>query len=383
MAYTAYDYGKMINDKWRMSAYESALKKSINKNSVVVDLGAGTGIFSLLACKYGAKKVYAIEPNPALNIGVKSAKKNGLGDKITFINKSSTDVTLPEKADIIISDIRGMLPLYGNNLDVIMDARDRFLKRNGILIPGKDQIICAVAGAEGLYKNISGVWEQGINGLDLSDGRPVCVNGIYPIGKNRVNILTGSKKWLEIDYYKLKRNSFKENLILKSQKTGIAHGIYLWFNSDLTENTRLENSPEVKGSKVYGRGFFPFTHPVRLSVGTRIEIEISASLNFDGYIWAWKTKIFKKYAKKPFAEFKQSTFLNKMISPDKFLMKAPGYKNPLNSRGLMELEIMNMFKNKSSNEKVASMLINKYPDKFKNIDESLQYVGLMSVKYRY
>lgn len=381
MAYTTSDYGKMINDKWRMGAYVSALNNSIKKDSIVVDLGAGTGIFSLLACKLGAKKVYAIEPNPALNLGVKSAKKNGYEDKITFINKSSTDVTLPEKADILISDIRGMLPLYGNNLEVIMDARDRFLKKSGVLIPGKDQIICSVAGAQGLYRDITKIWEKGVSGLDLSDGRAICVNGIYPLCKNRINILTESKKWLEIDYYKLKKNSFKQKLSLKSLKTGIAHGIVLWFNSNLTKDTRLLNSPDVKGSKVYGRGFFPFSRPVKLTPGNRIEIEISASLNIDSYIWSWKTKVFKKYSKVPFAEFKQSTFLNKLISPNEFIKKAPGYKTSLNSRGLRELDILNMFKKRSSNEKIAAMLIKKYPGNFKNIDEALQYVGLLSLKY--
>jgi len=381
MAYSASDYGKMINDKWRMDAYTTALKYSVKESSVVVDLGAGTGIFSLLACKLGAKKVYAIEPNPALNLGVKSAKKNGFGDKITFINKSSADVTLPEKADILISDIRGILPLYGNNLEVIKDARDRFLKKNGVLIPGKDQIWCTIAGAPGLYEDITGVWEHGINGLDLSDGRILCVNGIYPLGKKRVNILTESKKWLEIDYYKLKRNSFKQKLSLKSLGTGTAHGILLWFNSNLTGDIRLINSPEVKGSKVYGKGFLPFSRPLKLNTGTRIEVELSASLNVDSYIWSWKTKFFNKYTKVPFAEFKQSTFLNKLISPEEFVKKAPGYKTSLNARGLMELDLMKMFNKKYSNEKAAVMLIKKHPGKFKNIDEALQYVGLLSLKY--
>ena len=82
MAYSVNEYGNMIKDKWRMDAYIKAIKKTIKPNSVVLDLGAGTGFFSLLACELGAKKVYSIEPNPALKIGIDTAKNNGFSHKI-------------------------------------------------------------------------------------------------------------------------------------------------------------------------------------------------------------------------------------------------------------------------------------------------------------
>ena len=381
MAYTVSDYGKMINDKWRMDAYYSALKNTVNKNSVVVDLGAGTGIFSLLACRFGAKKVYAIEQNPALNLGVQSAKKNGYADKITFINKSSTEVTLPEKADILVSDIRGMLPLYGNNLEVIMDARNRFLKTNGILIPGKDQVMCSLAGAGALYNDITGIWEKGIRGLDLTDGRDLSVNGIYPPGKHKFKILTDSKKLFEIDYYKLKDSSFKQKLSLSLLKPATAHGLLLWFNSTLSKNIKLINSPDIKGSEVYGRAFFPLARPIKLGAGTMIVLDISAVLSSDSYIWSWNTKFFRKNSRTPYAEFKQSTFLNKPIAPGEFIKKSPGFKPSLNTIGLLELDVLNMFKKNYNNEKVANYLIKHQPGKFKNIEDALQYVGLMATKY--
>ena len=66
MSYNLIQYGSMISDAWRMNPYISALKSKINSRSIVLDLGAGTGIFAMLACKFGAKKVYAIESNPSI-----------------------------------------------------------------------------------------------------------------------------------------------------------------------------------------------------------------------------------------------------------------------------------------------------------------------------
>ncbi len=61
--YSIRQYGSMYLHASRMIAYSSALGRFINPNSVVLDIGTGTGIFALLACQYGAWHVYAVEPD--------------------------------------------------------------------------------------------------------------------------------------------------------------------------------------------------------------------------------------------------------------------------------------------------------------------------------
>src|SRR5262245_28785524 len=59
--YSVSDYGSMMADDSRMKAYSEALRRVVNSESIVIDIGAGTGIFALLACRFGARRVYAIE----------------------------------------------------------------------------------------------------------------------------------------------------------------------------------------------------------------------------------------------------------------------------------------------------------------------------------
>ena len=44
------------------NAIENALR-AIDEGAVIVDIGTGTGIFAQLACRVGARRVYAIEPD--------------------------------------------------------------------------------------------------------------------------------------------------------------------------------------------------------------------------------------------------------------------------------------------------------------------------------
>jgi protein arginine N-methyltransferase 1 len=105
-------YGGMITNKPRMEAYAQALKQVVTPESNVLDIGAGTGIFSLLACQLGARHVDAVEPDEAIKAAEVNAAANGCQDRITFHQGLSTSITLPEPADIVVSDLRSVLPLF-------------------------------------------------------------------------------------------------------------------------------------------------------------------------------------------------------------------------------------------------------------------------------
>lgn len=68
-------YGGMIADKVRMNAFEAALRRVVTAGSVVFDIGAGTGIMSLMAARMGARKVYAVEPSPLIRVGARLASE--------------------------------------------------------------------------------------------------------------------------------------------------------------------------------------------------------------------------------------------------------------------------------------------------------------------
>ena len=93
--YSIAAYGSMIANRVRMDAFTKALRQAIKPDSVVLDIGTGTGIFALLACQFGARRVYAIEPDDANQVARQIAVANGYGERIEFIQALSTQVTLP------------------------------------------------------------------------------------------------------------------------------------------------------------------------------------------------------------------------------------------------------------------------------------------------
>ena len=77
-SYTVADYGAMIVDPVRMDRYARALEQAVRPDAVVVDIGTGTGIFALLACRFGARRVYAIEPDDVIQVAREIAGANAI-----------------------------------------------------------------------------------------------------------------------------------------------------------------------------------------------------------------------------------------------------------------------------------------------------------------
>ena len=120
-------YGSMIADRVRIEAYARALRKTVRDGCVVAEIGTGPGIFAVLACQLGAGRVYAVEPSEIIQMAREVAAANGCIDKIVFFEEFSDQVTLPTRVDVILSDLRGVLPLNERHIPSIVDARRRFL----------------------------------------------------------------------------------------------------------------------------------------------------------------------------------------------------------------------------------------------------------------
>ena len=304
--YSVHFYGQMIADAPRMNAYAAALRKAVKPDSVVMDLGCGPGVFALLACKLGARRVYAVEPENIVGLAREAASANGFSDRIEFFEKLSTEITLPEPATIIISDLRGVLPWFEQHLPSIIDARERLLARGGVLIPQRDILWAAVIEAPEQYEELVCPWKNQFD-LDLSAATRLVTNTWRKSRIKQEQLLTDPVRWTTLDYYDVKTPDMRAEISWQAARNGTAHGLAVWFDSELAEGVQFSNHPAAP-ELIYGIGFFPFLRPVEVIEGERITTRLAADLVHDGYVWRWDTEISGK------ASFKQSTFFGVPLS---------------------------------------------------------------------
>lgn len=125
-------YADMLHDHDRNEKYYQGIRAAVarvkarGEKVIVLDIGTGTGLLSMMAVTAGADFCYAVEVfKPMAEAAQCIVKKNGFSEKIKIINKHSTDVTVgPEgdmqmKANVLITELfdteligEGALPSY-------------------------------------------------------------------------------------------------------------------------------------------------------------------------------------------------------------------------------------------------------------------------------
>ena len=125
----------MICDRVRTEAFRRAIDAVVRPGDIVLDVGAGSGILSLFAARAGAARVYAVERTTVAVLAQELAVTNGVGDVVHVIQGDVTDVELPERVDVIVSEWLGGFGIDEGMLAPVIVARDRWLKPRGVMIP--------------------------------------------------------------------------------------------------------------------------------------------------------------------------------------------------------------------------------------------------------
>ena len=376
--YSIRDFGVMIEDSVRMQAYEQALAKTIKPGAVVVDLGTGTGIFSLLACKFGAAQVYAIDPNPAIQLARDIARANGFAGKITFVQDLSTEATLPEKADLIVSDMRGTLPLYGTHIPAIIDARQRFLKPGGHQIPRQDSLMIAGVDAADLYRQVTRPWSENLYTLDMRAGLRYVTN---TWGKGRATeeqLVLSPRRMALLDYTSIEESNISCQLQWQVRNPGSLHGYQVWFDTVLTDGVYFSAGPYTP-ELIYGTQFFPLSETVELQPGDIVEVKFEAKLMEDDYVWRWDTSVQREG--ETIADSRQNSLAAVPLSLDKLKKRSDAYEPTLNEDGEAARFTLEMMNRHTPLGGIASALLKRYPERFSNWDRALSFVGKLSEKY--
>lgn len=112
--FESYDYNEihetMIKDHVRTASYAQWIlnNKHLIKDKIIMDVGCGTGILSLLAAKAGAKKVYAIDASNIVDKARENVANNDLSGTIEVIRGKVEEIKLEGVAvDVIISEWMG------------------------------------------------------------------------------------------------------------------------------------------------------------------------------------------------------------------------------------------------------------------------------------
>jgi protein arginine N-methyltransferase 1 len=373
MPYSLRDYGKMISDEVRAPAYAEALRRTVRPGDVVLDLGAGTGIFSLLACRFGASRVHACDTNAALEVARELARRNGFGDRIVCHEGPSGRLTLPERVDVIVSDLRGVLPLAGRAVSTLIDARARLAKPEARILPERDELWLALAFAPDDHRRAVTPWLANDLGFDLGPWSARLAQSWMPAHPRSSDLLSRPVRWWELDYRTVENGDARRRVTCLAERDGEAHGFFLWFDAVIAGQVGFSGGPDAP-KLPYGSAFFPFPRPLSLAAGRTVEIDLAATLIGEDYTWTWRTTAGE-------TSFEQSTFFAAGVSAKTLRRREESHVPQLTDEGLAALRALEELRRRRPLGQIADELLVEFPGQFASRAACLGFVADLSVIY--
>jgi tetratricopeptide (TPR) repeat protein len=272
----------MMNEHKRNDAYYQALQSAITPDADVFEIGTGSGLLAMMAAKLGAKRVTTCEAEQVIaEVAQQIVADNGYERLVTVIPKRSGDIIVgedfPERADILVSEILSSELLGENVLPSIEDAKRRFLKPGGTIIPAKASIMISLFGGSDVGKHFV---VDDAYGFNLQRFNTITLKKLI-VSRSDLNIELLTDDIAVFDFDFTSHSHFPpetKKLRVPIKSGGLCFGFIQWIRLQMNQEVTYENHPSEK-SIVSGWQHCAYVLPKPISVEQGQIAVISAAHN--------------------------------------------------------------------------------------------------------
>lgn len=268
----------MIYDEHRVNAYRRAIGATLKPGDVVVDVGTGTGLLAFLCVQAGASHVHAIERASVIEIARELAHRNGFSSRITFHHGDARGVDIPEKADLMVSELIGHMAFEEGMAETLFGAKKRFVKPGGEVIPQQVELRVAPVQEEDVYATYVDGWRP-IQGIDYGLMREKALRSCYVTKVSGNALLANPEVVFSVDFRcdcTLETPETRQEMAFTSYRKGSVNGIALWFDAMLAAEVRISSGPWAKTH--WDQVFAPIPTPISVNRGDTLHVGLSMKL---------------------------------------------------------------------------------------------------------
>lgn len=270
----------MMNDVARNDAFEAAIAAAIDvrgPQARVLDIGAGSGLLSLMAARAGAQAVVACEMEPIIaDMAQQIVAQNGYADRITVHAKPSTDLTIDTEldapADILVSEILSSDLLTEKVLDTFEDAHRRLLAPDAIVIPRAASAMGCLVASDTLADY---AFVGQVSGFDLSAFNALAQQRLPIHGTMTAwDRLSDDHELVRLDLTQHKHDGALARLSIPVTASGRAIGIVQWMQIDLWPGITFDNHPDRYSDGGWLQILHSFPAPIDVVAGETLDIAV-------------------------------------------------------------------------------------------------------------
>jgi precorrin-6B methylase 2 len=243
---------EMLHDEERSELYDKAIRHVVSPEHLVLDVGTGSGLLSMMAARAGARQIIACEGQPAVaDVARRVIRKAGHDDVITVVPKMSTEMRVPEdlprRADILVTETVDCALLGEGILPTIAHAREHLLTEDAVIMPGGGRAFAQLVESASLHrKNHVGQ----LYGFDFTEFNQLSSIEYFDsrIRHHDHRALSEPIEVFKFDFYRDPAEPRRAEFVVPPSVEGTCHAVVFWFELDLLPGMTLTNSPATPNS---------------------------------------------------------------------------------------------------------------------------------------
>jgi protein arginine N-methyltransferase 1 len=339
----------------RNALYRQAIAATVSPGDLVADLGCGVGVLGLFCLEAGAEKVWGIDSSDAIHLAREVMDRAGFAERYECIAGSTFRTELPEQVDVIICDHVGFFGFDYGIIQLMRDARQRFLKPGGAMIPqALDLMVAGVSSDDCLAKADGWTRDCVPEQYRWLDRLSRNVRYSYPFAAD--DLIAAPVALGHVDFASDAPDFFRFDAVLTATRAGRFDGIAGWFDCRLAEGVRMTNNPLAPESIRRSQAFLPAEQSLMVEAGD--EIRVAIRFRADDTMISWTIQ-------PPGGTPRQqrSTFNSTVLTPAD-LVKERGRALTLSPEGKARAFVLAQVDGQRSGEEIAERVLAEWPDMF-------------------
>ncbi len=366
MAKTLEEHHGYLSDREKLARYREAVKASVRPDHVVLDLGCGSGLLGLMALRAGAHKVLFVEEGEIIEVARRTIANAGFADKAEFFQTNSFELTLAEKVDLVVCDHVGYFGFDYGILGLLADARQRFLKPDGIVMPAELELKLAPVEAE-CCRELVNQWLDGSVPEEYGWVGAAAANTKHSAQLGPENLLAdpASLATLELGLEALPFQSW--DAVFECSRDGTLDGVAGWFDCQLADGTHMTNSPQATDGLDRPQAFLPLESPKAVKTGERVNVNVMAR-HQDGVI-GWILELPDSGQR-----FSHTTFNGLLLDGAALNRARPDRVANLNDRGRARQIVLSYCDGKRTIAEIEALIHKDHPGLFPSAEATSAFV---------
>lgn len=256
----------MLADSVRNDAFAGAVADAVERagdGCVVLDIGAGSGLLSMVAARAGAAAVVACEVSPPIAEAAKRCvRANGYHTAVTVVPQHSSKLqvarkgakatgfdalSLPRKADVCVFEVFGSGLLEEGVLRSVYDAKKRLCTPGATMVPRGATLVAVPI-----------EWRSGLKPKDAKHGVDgTALGGVYTAENGSENVYLEDHDWralaapleaFEFDFKNTTEPPRQVDKVLEFRvpETGVCNAVAVYFELELDERRHLSTGPDAR-----------------------------------------------------------------------------------------------------------------------------------------